>query len=89
VARVLPTPLLFTPIRLSGASDFWIGEARLDYPNDGVWHAVTSIELADGLIKHETVYSMATRLRVSEYLAESCPPPDWRRPWIEPLPVDP
>jgi hypothetical protein len=44
------------PFRISGASDVWIVEARLEYPDDGVWHAVLSAQLRDGLIGHETAY---------------------------------
>jgi hypothetical protein len=56
VWRALPTPLMFTPVRLSGASDFWIGEARLEYPDLGTWCGVGAIALRDGLVHHETFY---------------------------------
>jgi hypothetical protein len=54
--RALPTIPLFTPVRLSGASDFWVGEARLAYPDEGLWFAVASLDLRDGLVVHETVH---------------------------------
>lgn len=54
--KPLPAVLLWTPIRLSGASDMWIAEAQLDYPDDGRWNAVVSIELRDGLVWRETVF---------------------------------
>jgi hypothetical protein len=55
--RSLPTaPFVYTPIRISGASNVWIAEARLDYPDDGEWLAVVVVELAEGLICLETVY---------------------------------
>ena len=45
-----------TPLRISGASDIWMVEVRLEYPDEGVWHAVATLELRDGLIGHETVF---------------------------------
>jgi hypothetical protein len=54
--KPLPSVLLWTPIRLTGASDMWIAEAQLEYPEDGLWHAVAAIELRDGLVWRETVY---------------------------------
>jgi hypothetical protein len=56
VWRPLPTSFMSTPFRISGASDIWIVEARLEYPDDGIWHAIVSAELRDGLIGHETAY---------------------------------
>lgn len=49
-------PLMFIPVRVSGASDFWIAEAQLEYPEDGLWHAIVSLELREGLAWRETVY---------------------------------
>lgn len=54
--RPVPTAFVYTPIQISGASDIWIAEAGLDYPDDGKWLAVVLIELAEGLICLETVY---------------------------------
>ena len=34
--KPLPSVLLWTPIRLTGASDMWIAEAHLEYPVDGL-----------------------------------------------------
>ena len=56
VWRALPTQPLFTPVRMSGASDYWIGEARLEYPDSDVWCAVVALDLRDGLVAHETAY---------------------------------
>jgi hypothetical protein len=64
------TPML-TPVRISGAGDLWVGEARLVYPDEGPMHAVAILELEDGLIRRETVWWM--------------PPfeaPGWRRGWV-------
>lgn len=52
----LPAVLLWTPVRLTGASDMWIAEARLEYPDDGLWYAVATLELRDGLVWRETAY---------------------------------
>lgn len=55
--RPPPTaPFVYRPIKISGASDIWIVEAQLDYPDDGKWLAVVLVELAEGLISLETAY---------------------------------
>ena len=54
--RPVAAPVMFIPVRITGASDFWILEAHLEYPNDGLWHAVALIELRGGLAWRETVY---------------------------------
>lgn len=56
VWKPVPAPLMFIPVRISGASDFWIAEAQLEYPDDGLWHAIASFELREGLAWRETVY---------------------------------
>lgn len=56
VWKPVPAPLMFIPVRFTGASDFWIAEAQLEYPEDGVWHAIAYLELRDGLLWRETVY---------------------------------
>jgi hypothetical protein len=60
VWKPLPAVLLWTPVRITGASDMWIAEAHLEYPEDGLWHAVVSLELRDGLVWRETVYYCRT-----------------------------
>jgi hypothetical protein len=54
--RPIASPLMFIPMRITGASDVWITEAQLEYPESGRWYALASIELLDGLAWRETVY---------------------------------
>jgi hypothetical protein len=68
------TPLL-TPVRVQGAGDLWIGEARLDYPEQGLWHAAMVFELKDEMIFKETAY-----------FAEAFDAPEWRADLVEPIP---
>ena len=77
--RPTPAALLFMPIRITGASDFWIGEARLEYPEQGLWYAVALIELREGLVWHETAYYC----RAQDLGPESAQYPD---PLPSPLP---
>jgi SnoaL-like protein len=56
VWKPVPASLMFIPVRISGASDFWIAEANLEYPEDGLWHAIALLELREGLVWRETVY---------------------------------
>jgi len=56
--------------RISGGGDHWVAECGLSY-DGGPWKpAVTIIELADGRIVHERIYSMDT-----------WPAPEWRARW--------
>jgi hypothetical protein len=56
VWRPMPSPILSAPVRISGASDMWIGEFRLEYPDESTWDAIVTLELRESLVGHETVY---------------------------------
>jgi hypothetical protein len=67
----------FTPIRIVGTGDVWVGEMRLDYPNLGRYHGALIMELEDGLVRRETAY-----------FAESFGPPAWRADLVDVVPHD-
>jgi hypothetical protein len=56
----IPAHLMFVPVRITGASDFWIGEAQLEYPDQGLWHAVLLVELREAQVWRETAYFCRT-----------------------------
>lgn len=66
-----------TVLRLAGAGDVWIGQARLRYGDGSEWHVVKLLELRDGLVHRET-----------DYWAPIGEPPEWRDGLTEPLPLD-
>lgn len=49
-------PFMFIPVRISRADDLWIAEAHLEYPDDGLWHLVGTVEVKQGLVWRETAY---------------------------------
>jgi hypothetical protein len=62
----------WTPLRITGSSDHWSVEGRLDYPNGEVWNFVDLFELRNDKL-----------IRVSEYFAAPFPPAEWRAKWVE------
>lgn len=58
---------MFTPRRIVGSGDVWVGEATMRYPAGDTWEFVTIIELRDGRIWH-----------VTEYWSPRSEPPAWR-----------
>jgi hypothetical protein len=68
------SPML-TPVQVRGAGDFWIGETRLEYPDQGRWYGVFIEDMKDGLIVKET-----------GYFARVFDPPAWRADLTEPIP---
>jgi hypothetical protein len=61
-----------TPIRIFGAGDTFTAITKARYPDAGDYHAVSIIELRDGLI-----------WRVTTFFAAPFEAPDWRAPWVE------
>ncbi|HEX2088681.1 MAG TPA: hypothetical protein VHI54_01930 [Actinomycetota bacterium] len=68
----------FSPVRVEGSGELWIGEARLHYPEQGVYHAVAILELKDHQVFRDTVY-----------FAAPFEAPEWRRDLVEPLEEQP
>lgn len=70
-----PAERHFTIVRIQGGSDLWISECVITY--DGVpTNTVSIMELADGLVTHET-----------QYFADPFPAPASRAELAEPIPA--
>ena len=72
IYRRFPSLPRVTPRRTSGAGDFWVLEAALDYGDGEPYQAIFVFEMRDGRIAKEIAY-----------WSKPFPPPDWRAPWIE------
>jgi ketosteroid isomerase-like protein len=66
-----PSPRTPTLRRISGSEDFWVMEAFVDY-GDQVAHAISVMELKDGLVIRET-----------DYFGAPFEAPEWRGRWVE------
>jgi hypothetical protein len=67
---VYPDQVRLEVRRLTGGGDLWVAECAISY-DGGPWKpAVSILELADGKVVHERIYSM-----------ESWPAPEWRARW--------
>jgi hypothetical protein len=65
-----PDPVRLEVRRLTGSGDLWVAECAISY-DGGPWKpAVSILELADGKVVHERIYSM-----------EPWPAPEWRARW--------
>lgn len=63
------------PRRVVASGHVLVVESQLDH--DGrAWFVVSILEFEGDKVT-----------RATEYLAESYDPPEWRRPWVEPLPT--
>ena len=70
-----PAERHFTVRRILGAGDVWVSECVITY--DGVpTHSLSVMEIADGLVKHET-----------QYFADPFPAPAARGALAEPIPA--
>jgi hypothetical protein len=69
-----PAERHFTIVRILGGSDLWVSECVITY--DGTpTHTVSSMEFADGLVRHET-----------QYFADPFPAPPSRASLADPIP---
>jgi hypothetical protein len=62
--------------RVIATGDVLLTESQVSHAG-ATWFLVRILEFDDDRVA-----------RATEYLAESYEPPDWRKAWIEPLPVD-
>lgn len=61
------------PVHLTGGGDTWVGQSRLTYGNGSVWHAVSVLEMLNGLVHRSTSWYAPARER-----------PAWRDALSEP-----
>lgn len=66
-----------TVLRVAGAGDVWIGEARMRYADGSDWYGIKLLELQDGLVRRET-----------DYWAPVAEPAAWRAGITERLPKE-
>ncbi len=66
-----PSPRTPTLRRICGSGDYWVLEAFVDY-GDQVAHALSVMELKDGLVIRET-----------DYFGAPFEAPEWRARWVE------
>jgi hypothetical protein len=65
-----PDAVALKVLRIRGGGDLWVAECAISYEG-GPWKPAVSVhELRDGLIVHETIYTM-----------EPWPAPEWRAKW--------
>ena len=72
IYRRFPALPRVTPRRTSGAGDFWVLEATLDYGDGDPYQAIFVFEMRDGRIAKEI-----------GYWSKPFPAPEWRAPWVE------
>jgi len=62
----------YTVVSISGAGEHFTIVARVRYPNDEEWYAVTLVELCDGKVAELT-----------DFFGATFEAPDWRAPYRE------
>jgi ketosteroid isomerase-like protein len=72
IYRRFPALPRVTPRRTSGAGDFWVLEATLDYGDGDPYQGIFVFEMRDGRIAKEI-----------GYWTKPFPAPEWRAPWVE------
>ncbi|MBI2763704.1 MAG: nuclear transport factor 2 family protein [Chloroflexi bacterium] len=74
--RWVMTPM-YSVLRVVGSGDSWWADGTITYPDGSTWFYVAFFELRDGKVYRET-----------EYFAAPFEAPEWRRPYVERMPVD-